>query len=235
MKSIKAQKAKQQQYYADRGQEPSLESTPDPRLYKANPLLIINQEKFREEVEALKGKSFDEKAKLKRNLLARYNDQINAYIRTGQGQNELFAYAVQWCFDVGDLDRYIRMTDIAMNRGVKPVVRSNKTFEECLRYDILDWADAQHKENNSCEPYLSLVMTRIKDWSKIPEKQRSSFWYLKFHNTLRFETIEDAIAVGKVALKEHDAQVKTKLRDLFLERWGKEKGKEKWDEFIKGE
>ncbi len=233
MKSIDKQVEKQRRYYERLGVKRSLRSTHNPGLYKVNPEIAHNRPKFEEELAELKGKTFDEQIKLKRQLLARYNNQIQAYIRSGRGHNDLFSYAVQWVYDIGDLDTYFQYTDIAMARDVRPVLRSNKTFEECLRYDILEWADQQHKQKQSCEPYLSRYMARIEDWSTIPEKLRSSFWYLKFYSDFRAkEDPEKLIEIGKTAFKVHNAQVKTVLKELFLEYYGKEAGKSEWKEFL---
>ena len=235
MKSLRKQRQKQETFYSDQGKKRPLQAGVDLSLHKVDPRLKFDVAVFEEELKSLKGLPMSEKLVGRQALTEKYAPQISTFLASGEKENLIFSWLLQWQFDLGKLDQYFEWMKIAITRKMTPAhTRKKKSFVDCMVYDVLDWAEDQHKEKLSCSPYLERMIELVPNWEDIPKKQYLQALYLQFHNMLRAGDNEKTIEFGKQAYKA-GAAVKTILKELFVEQYGKEEANENWKIFCKTE
>ena len=169
----------------------------------------------------LKGQSMERKVEIKQAFIADTSDYAKSFIKTAKpGHDDVFAYRTVWLFDVGRLDEFLEHVVIAQTLRQQVMHNPKQTFLDFRDWKIMDWAFDCRNRGESYEPYLTQVFESITDWDKKPKKQKEGYWYLKFHQLLESgQDTEELINFGKKAWSM-DAQIKTKLRELFKLRDG---------------
>ncbi|MDH5561809.1 MAG: phage terminase small subunit [Deltaproteobacteria bacterium] len=207
---------------------PPQDKTPWNRKPVANP--GSSKDDFEKDRLALKGLDLPGKLKGRRELLAKYAVQIQNWIESGSKESfPPFAYGVQWQFDLNEFDLYFDWIEIALQRETVPLHSSKKTsFLPCMVYDILEWAEENHSQHKSSEPYLKRMIRLVEKfggWKATAKKQESQAYYLAFHDLDRQGDVAETLDFGINALVIHKAAIKTRIKDIFKEHFTKDEAK----------
>ena len=107
---------------------------------------------------SLKGLTLEAKAALKRRLVEKYRAHAERFLASGHGtlQDDITARWVIWLWDIGDIEGYLRASRKAEALHQRSFLST--PLREFRWYRLLDWANGEHKEGRSTEPYFSDVL-----------------------------------------------------------------------------
>jgi len=113
---------------------------------------------FETDVASLKGLTLEAKAVLKRRLVEKYRVHAERFLASGHGslKDDITARWVIWLWDIGDIEGYLAASRKAEALNQRSPL--NTPLREFRWYRVLDWANAEHKEGRSPEPYFTDVL-----------------------------------------------------------------------------
>ena len=170
-------------------------------------------EQFRNDEESLHGLSMDTRIEKKRRLVQKYREHCVAFAEEGGKKSDpIFEHWVIWLWDVGDFESFFRYVDIAIALDLRsPFKRSYREFK---MWEVLQWAEEEHGEGRSPEPWFSRMFEEVRDWSGVQQHLAKRCLTLEFKLLADGGNTAEALRIGEIALR-HKAKIKTKYGELL--------------------
>ena len=115
----------------------------------------------------LKGKSLEEKAELKKNMIPLYEDFLNDYIESGENYpNEVLTRLMIWCLDTCNFESALYLAIYAVHQNQDMPKGFKRDVASFVSELICEWAEKQHADELSASPYFEQVVALIVsgDW-----------------------------------------------------------------------
>jgi len=189
-------------------------------LLQGQQLSELLDQSLEQDLAALKDiRSKERKVDVKREeLIPKYREDYLPRLRADGATHPLLAWMVIWLFDIEDIEAAIDLALYCLEHEVELPERFKRDMPTFVADAILEWANEQHKEGHSPDPYFSNVMGHIDgfggpDLWDIPDEVRAGYYRL-YGLMLEAEgKYAAALDILEIAY-ELGAKVKTKIGEL---------------------
>lgn len=158
----------------------------------------------------------DDRDTLRTSLVKRYMGHIEAYLNGGEVfANPVLVYVIIWLFDLKRIGEALKLAFVAIEQDQKMTV-FKRNLATWVADTVRDWAEAEHKEGRTVEPYFYQVFEMLGGW---PVPSVVAMKYNKLAGLIAFdnEDFETAIkyfeAAEALQADNAKAQVGTKLKE----------------------
>lgn len=104
-------------------------------------------------------------------LLPKWVPHVERYLESGKvHQNPIFSWCVIWLFDVGDFDKALDYADIAISQGQQTPDRLKREMSAFVADTVMEWAQTQHANGHSVEPYFSRTFKNVRENWRLHEE-----------------------------------------------------------------
>lgn len=92
----------------------------------------------------------------KRELVAEFLPPVEAYLAKGERyENTALTQVMIWLFDIGDIDRAMRLARVAVEQGQPLPERYKRDIVTAVADFVLEWATARNAQKAPVNPYFS--------------------------------------------------------------------------------